>query len=430
MKLHSLVTFPFLFLPFLLPITGADLNSDIKSLLDFATAVRHGRKLNWSDDSPVCTSWVGITCTNDGARVLTLRLPGAGLFGTIRPNTLGNLNSLTILSLRANGLNGTLPSDILSLPSLRYINLQENNFSGEIPPYFSSQLELIDLSFNSFTGSIPPTIQNLTLLSNLRLENNSLIGSIPDLDLPRLKNLSLSNNHLNGSIPSPLQDFDASAFEGNSMLCGPPLSQCASITSSPSPSPKIHRRRKTNKKLSLVAILSIGIGASALLFVLVMIIVMRYLRKKDNKGSIVLKGKAAGGGGRSEMTKEDFESGVQEAKKNRLVFSEGCSYNFDLEDLLRASAEVLGKGTYGRTYKAILEDGTTVVVKRLKEAAVSKREFEEFMEIVGMLGKHPNVIPPRAYYHSKDEKLLIYDYVSFGSLSSLLHGISILPSLL
>ncbi|KAF5744437.1 hypothetical protein HS088_TW07G00008 [Tripterygium wilfordii] len=43
------------------------------------------------------------------------------------------------------------------------------------------------------------------------------------------------------------------------------------------------------------------------------------------------------------------------------------------------------------------------------------------MEIVGRVGQHPNVVPLRAYYYSKDEKLLVYDYIPGGSLSMLLH---------
>lgn len=113
---------------------------------------------------------------------------------------------------------------------------------------------------------------------------------------------------------------------------------------------------------------------------------------------------------------------MQTAEKNKLVFFEGCSYNFDLEDLLRASAEVLGKGSYGTAYKAILEESTTVVVKRLKEVAAGKKDFEQQMEIIGRAGNHPNVVPLRAYYYSKDEKLLVYDYISNGNLSALLHG--------
>ena len=161
------------------------------------------------------------------------------------------------------------------------------------------------------------------------------------------------------------------------------------------------------------------------LFLVVLMIFLCCLRKKDSEGSGVAKGKASGGG-RSEKPKEEFGSGVQEPDKNKLVFFEGCSYNFDLEDLLRASAEVLGKGSYGTAYKAVLEESTTVVVKRLKEVVVGKRDFEQQMDIVGRVGQHPNVVPLRAYYYSKDEKLLVYDYVSGGSLSALLHGMHFL----
>jgi serine/threonine protein kinase len=81
----------------------------------------------------------------------------------------------------------------------------------------------------------------------------------------------------------------------------------------------------------------------------------------------------------------------------------------------------LGKGSVGTSYKAVLEEGTTVVVKRLKDVAVTKKEFEMQMEILGKI-KHENVVPLRAFYFSKDEKLLVYDYMPAGSLSALLHG--------
>lgn len=112
---------------------------------------------------------------------------------------------------------------------------------------------------------------------------------------------------------------------------------------------------------------------------------------------------------------------MEATERNKLVFFEGGIYNFDLEDLLRASAEVLGKGSVGTSYKAVLEEGTTVVVKRLKDVVVTKKEFETQMEILGKI-KHENVVPLRAFYFSKDEKLLVYDYISTGSLSASLHG--------
>lgn len=136
----------------------------------------------------------------------------------------------------------------------------------------------------------------------------------------------------------------------------------------------------------------------------------------------MLKAKGASSDEKTDQKSISFGSGVQAAEKNKLFFFEGCHYNFDLEDLLRASAEVLGKGSYGTTYKAVLDEETTVVVKRLKEIVVVKREFEQHMEVVDRVGKHPNVLPPLAYYYSRDEKLLVYNYMPAGSLFAHLHG--------
>lgn len=112
---------------------------------------------------------------------------------------------------------------------------------------------------------------------------------------------------------------------------------------------------------------------------------------------------------------------IEAAESNKLVFFDGGVYTFDLEDLLRASAEVLGKGSVGTSYRAVLDDGTTVGVKRLKDVVANKKEFEGQMAILGRI-KHENLLPVRAYYYSKEEKLLVYDCLSAGSLSALLHG--------
>ncbi|CAL5189826.1 unnamed protein product [Lathyrus oleraceus] len=424
MKFYSSPLEVFLFIIVILsPLVIADLNSDKQALLDFVTSVPHRRNLKWDLATSICTSWIGITCNPNLTHVVSVRLPGVGLVGTIPANTLGKIDSLKTISLRSNLLSGNLPRDITSLPSLQYLYLQHNNLSGELPTSLSSQLSALVLSYNSFTGNIPKTLQNLTQLTHLSLENNSLSGPIPDLHV-NLKQLNLSYNHLNGSIPSSLHSFSSSSFEGNSLLCGLPLKSCSLVPPSSAPPPALVPVRHNSKsKLSKGAIIAISVGGAVLLFFLVLVIVLCCLKKKDNGSSRVVKAKGpSGGGGRTEKPKEEFGSGVQESEKNKLVFFEGCSYNFDLEDLLRASAEVLGKGSYGTAYKAILEESTTVVVKRLKEVVVGKREFEQQMEIVGSIGNHPNVVPLRAYYYSKDEKLLVCDYFPNGNLSILLHG--------
>ncbi|GMI73197.1 hypothetical protein like AT5G58300 [Hibiscus trionum] len=423
MKFKHLVTLlTFLFLELLLctfPQVVADLNSDRQALLAFAAAVPHARQLNWNETTSVCKSWVGITCNLNASRVIAVRLPGFGLSGSIPTNTIGKLSALTILSLRSNNLYGNLPSDIPSISSLKCLFLQHNNFSGAFPTSFFSGLNVLDFSYNSFTGTIPVTVQNLKRLNILNLQYNSISGPIPDLDLPSLQVLNFSFNDLNGSIPHSLTRFPSSSFIGNPLLCGLPLKLCSQLPSSASPSPSPHAT-STNKLSvgSIIAMVSVGL---AFLFLLLVAVFIRCLKKTNSGSNGILKRKICEGGKR-EAEARDFGSGVQEAEKNRLFFFEGCSYNFDLEDLLKASAEILGKGSYGTTYKAALEEGTQVVVKRLKEVAVGKREFELQMEVMEMVGRHPNVLPIRGYFYSKNEKLIVYDYMPAGSLFSLLHG--------
>lgn len=96
--------------------------------------------------------------------------------------------------------------------------------------------------------------------------------------------------------------------------------------------------------------------------------------------------------------------------------------DFDLDDLLRASAEVLGKGKLSTTYKATLESGVVVAVKRVKGLnGLSKKEFIQQMQLLGKL-RHENLAQIISFYNSKEEKLIIYEFVTNGNLFELLHG--------
>ncbi|KAL5545340.1 hypothetical protein UlMin_009124 [Ulmus minor] len=85
-----------------------------------------------------------------------------------------------------------------------------------------------------------------------------------------------------------------------------------------------------------------------------------------------------------------------------------------------ASAEVLGKGALGTSYKTTLESGPTL--KRLKDMnELSKKEFVQQMQLLGKT-RHQNLFHIVSFYYSKDEKLLIYEFVPNGTLFEHLHG--------
>lgn len=106
----------------------------------------------------------------------------------------------------------------------------------------------------------------------------------------------------------------------------------------------------------------------------------------------------------------------------KLSFLREETHHFDLTDLLKASAEILGSGCFGSSYKAALTTGTVMVVKRFRQMNnVGKEEFQEHMRRLGRL-THPNLLPLVAYYYRKEEKLIVTEFVSKGSLAVHLHS--------
>ncbi|KAB1209409.1 hypothetical protein CJ030_MR6G006201 [Morella rubra] len=95
---------------------------------------------------------------------------------------------------------------------------------------------------------------------------------------------------------------------------------------------------------------------------------------------------------------------------------------FGMADLMKAAAEVLGNGGLGSAYKAVMANGVSVVVKRMREMNRLQRDgFDAEMRRFGRL-RHRNILTPLAYHFRKEEKLLVSEYISKGSLLYVLHG--------
>ncbi|KAL2553949.1 putative inactive receptor kinase [Forsythia ovata] len=417
----------------LLPATTPNITSDRAALLALRSAVG-GRVLLWNLSSPTPCSWSGVICSPNNSSVTELHFPGMGLSGTLPANTISNLTNLTTLSLRYNALSGPLPADLFtSLSVLRNLYLQHNFFSGQIPDSLFSITSLVrvNLAENNFTGPISSSFNKLIRLGTLYLQENHFSGSIPDLNLPSLVQFNVTNNNLTGEIPKGLSGKSKSSFLGNA-LCGRPLDNSCG-------------NEKHKKKLSGAAIAGIIIGA-VLGFFLILLLIFCLCRKLGRKGAGSKNKTGVEGYGVGVPREKSVESGetdgaasnvaaVVGAKekekgeanvvgggvKKGLVFVGKKDLKFDLDDLLKASAEVLGKGTFGTAYKAVLETGMAVVVKRLRDVNLGEKEFGEKMEEVGRMD-HENLVPLRAYHYHRDEKLLVYDYLPMGSLSALLHG--------
>lgn len=436
-----------LLLLLLLPVAKPDLASERAALVALRKAVG-GRTLFWNLTDPNACNWAGVHC--EANRIVELHLPGVALSGPLPTGVFGNLTNLRTLSLRFNALTGSLPSDLASCVNLRNLYLHRNLLSGQIPAFLFALPDLVRLNmgFNHFSGDISSDFNKLVRLKTLFLQNNKLSGSIPKLDKLKLDQFNVSNNLLNGSVPADLQTFSADSFLGNS-LCGKPLQLCPGDGTAVSPAGNDEGNKK--KKLSGGAIAGIVVGSALFLLLILFALILLCRKKNSKKSSAVdiattmkhpeteISGDKPGG---SDVEHNGHSNGYSVASvaaaamtgngkaaeannsssgAKKLVFFGNSPKVFDLEDLLRASAEVLGKGTFGTAYKAVLEAGPVVAVKRLKDVTISEREFKDKIEAVGAMD-HESLVPLRAYYFSRDEKLLVYDYMSMGSLSALLHG--------
>ncbi|XP_059650781.1 MDIS1-interacting receptor like kinase 2-like [Cornus florida] len=99
---------------------------------------------------------------------------------------------------------GNFPEDLMRLPKLSLIHLQDNKLSGSLSSGFGnfSNLIKLDLSFNGFSGTIPNAFQNLVNLKQFSAISNGFIGHLPPslTHSPSISSLNLNNNSLTGPI--------------------------------------------------------------------------------------------------------------------------------------------------------------------------------------------------------------------------------------
>lgn len=76
-----------------------------------------------------------------------------------------------------------------------------------------------------------------------------------------------------------------------------------------------------------------------------------------------------------------------------------------------------------QVYKATLQDGTTVAIKRSQKG--SKQGGVEFKTEIEMLSRvhHKNLVELIGFCFEKGERMLVYEYISNGTLTENLSGI-------
>lgn len=331
-----------------------------------------------------CT-WFHVTC-NDGQSVIRLDLGNAQLSGGLVAQ-LGQLPNLQYLELYSNNITGPVPEELGNLTSLVSLDLYENNLTGTIPASLGrlSKLRFLRLNNNDMTGMIPVSLTTINTLQVLDLSANNLQGSVP----------------VNGSFSL----FTPISFQNNSKLCGPAVArQCpgAPPFSPPPPFAQPPPEKQKAKGASPPAVFG-GVGAGAALLFAILATIFALLRRRKPHESYF-----------DVPAEEDPEVHLGQLKRFSLRELQVATDGFSQKN-------ILGKGAFGKVYKGRLADGSLVAVKRLKDerSSAGELQFQTEVEMISM-AVHRNLLRLRGFCMSPTERLLVYPYMSNGSVASCL----------
>ncbi|XP_050147109.1 MDIS1-interacting receptor like kinase 2-like isoform X3 [Malus sylvestris] len=349
------------------------------------------------------------------------------------PQSLGKLTKLQQLYLSDNHLTGEIPQSLGKLTQLQQLYLSDNHLTGEIPQSLGnlSRLQRLDLSVNNLTGVIP-RISGLTGLDYLNLSSNSLSGAIPS-ELRMLTELDVfnaSHNHLSGEIQSALAelltlsismyDFSYNNLTGPFPTCGifnkVPTSafvgnhglwSAEGPTECKSSSTNSKSAKKNMVSVFLYSFLGFTVGAISIAALFLM------FRKRSTIRPQVIK------------TSQNFES------VEAMILQEEVKFTF--AEVVKAVDDFhekycIGEGGFGKVYKAELQSGQVVAVKRLNTddsndvPAINLQSFQNEIRTLTTI-RHRNIIRLYGFSTRRGCIFLLYEYLERGSLGKALYGV-------
>ncbi|KAL3527901.1 hypothetical protein ACH5RR_012557 [Cinchona calisaya] len=315
--------------------------------------------------------------------------------------TFNHNGSMIFLDISYNKLEGSIPKELGSMYYLTILNLGHNDLSGPIPQELGGlkNVAIFDLSNNRLNGSIPQSLTSLTWLVEIDLSNNNLSGPIPEV--------------------APFDTFPENRFANNTGLCGYPLPRCGSGSgASANQHQKSHRRQA-----SLAG--SVAMGLLFSLFCIFGLIIVAIEMKKRRKEKDAALEAYIEGNSNSATANSNWKLSARDLSINLATFEKPLR-KLTFADLLEATNgfhndSLIGSGGFGDVYKAQLRDGSIVAIKKLIHVSgQGDREFTAEMETIGKI-KHRNLVPLLGYCKVGEERLLVYEYMMYGSLEDVLH---------
>ncbi|CAL9066969.1 brassinosteroid LRR receptor kinase BRL2-like [Musa acuminata AAA Group] len=350
-------------------------------------------------------------------------------FAGIRPERLLQVPTLKTCDF-TRLYSGAALSDWTHYQTLEYLDLSYNELYGNIPEEFGDMvvLQVLDLAHNRLTGEIPATLGRLRNLGVFDASHNRMQGSIPESfsNLSFLVQIDLSDNNLSGPIPArgQLTTLPASQYANNPGLCGVPLPPCQPPSNLPTAIPSSYGKQERRSSAAAWAnsvVLGVLVSVASLCVLIVWAIVMRARHREAEEAKMLSSLQATHAATTWKIEKEKEPLSINVATFQRQLRKLKFSQLIEATNGFSA-ASLIGCGGFGEVFKATLKDGSSVAIKKLIHLSYQgDREFMAEMETLGKI-KHRNLVPLLGYCKVGEERLLVYEYMTFGSLEDMLHG--------
>ncbi|CAH9080165.1 unnamed protein product [Cuscuta epithymum] len=396
-----------------------------------------------------------------GNRIMGKCSDMSGMKSLVYLNVSGNLfkgsvvgifgGPLEVIDLSRNQFQGHISQVNISWSNLVYLDLSENQLSGEIFSELkdnAKNLRHLNLAHNRFSRQQFPHVHMLCL-EYLNLSATNLIGEIPgDLSsLSGLKVLDVSYNNLSGEIPQPLVEILPSMVRfnfsyNNVTFCASQVPQntlhssfIGSSNGCPiAADPSLFKGKGRNRwalKLALVLTFSMVFTLLGLMFLAIGCrrgkptkwAVKQASSYKEDQEQIVSPGPFSF---RTDSTV--WVADVRQPNSVPVVIFEKPLLNLTFSDLLSATSNfdrgtLLAEGRFGPVYRGFLPGGTHVAIKVLVHGStLTNQEAAREFEYLGRI-KHPNLVALTGYCLAGDQRIAVYDYMENGNLHDLLYDL-------
>nr|XP_043609080.1 serine/threonine-protein kinase BRI1-like 2 [Erigeron canadensis] len=351
-------------------------------------------------------------------------------FAGIQPERLQQVPTLRTCDF-TRMYSGAILSLFTQYQTLEYLDLSYNNLSGRIPDEFGEMiaLQVLVLSHNQLSGEMPDTFGHLKNLGVFDASHNRLQGHIPESfsNLSFLVQIDLSNNELTGQIPTrgQLSTLPESQYANNTGLCGVPLPECNTMSNPVADSGGDGRKNGGNRRSSTKTwanniIVGILILVAIVCLLVVWVIAMRLKQKVVEEQKLLERLQASRSATTWKIEKEKEPLSINVATFQRQLRKLKFSQLIEATNGF-SSESLIGCGGFGEVFRAKLKDGSSVAIKKL--VRLSNQGDREFMAEMETLGKinHKNLVPLLGYCKIGEERLLVYEFMEFGSLDEMLH---------